>query len=137
MLQVLLVHFGGPYWAGKDVGAWSIPKGEYSDMEEPLDAARREFHEETGVSVMPPFLPLGSVKQTGGKIVTIWAVGGDCDPSTIVSNTFVMEWPRKSGKFQEFPEVDQARWFSLPAARAQILPSQRPFLDALAEQIAI
>ena len=130
-LQVFLVHPGGPYWARKNLGAWSIPKGEYEVGEEPLQAAKREFHEETGLVAEGTFQFLGEVKQTGGKIVTAWAIAGDADADALRSNNFQMEWPPRSGKTKEFPEVDQARWFSILEARKHILPGQLPLLNAL------
>jgi predicted NUDIX family NTP pyrophosphohydrolase len=130
-LEVLLVHPGGPYWVDKDAGAWSIPKGEYSEGEDALAAAKREFAEETGVKVEGEFLPLGDVKQAGGKIVQAWALEGDLDPSLIRSNTFTLEWPPRSGSVREFPEVDSARWFLIPVARQKLLFGQREFLARL------
>jgi len=132
--EVFLVHPGGPFWARRDEGAWSIPKGEYGEDEEPLAAARREFAEETGLE--PPgdaaaALALRPLRQAGGKWVHAWAVEGDCDPGTIRSNTFTLEWPPRSGREREFPEVDRASWFDLSAARRAILKSQRPLLDEL------
>jgi predicted NUDIX family NTP pyrophosphohydrolase len=132
-LEVLLVHPGGPFWAKKDAGAWSIPKGEYGDGDDPLEAAVRELREETGIELgAVPVLELGSVKQRGGKVVVAWAASGDFDPATLRSNTFSMEWPPRSGRFQDFPEVDRAEWFGLDAARAKLLAAQVPFLDRLA-----
>ena len=128
--SVFLVHPGGPFWHKKDIGAWSIPKGEVSAGEDFLVAAKREFTEETGFTADGEFIPLGEVKQGGGKIVTAWAVEQDCLPN-IQSNTFTMEWPPKSGRMQEFPEVDRAEWFPLEEARRRILPGQVPFLDRL------
>jgi predicted NUDIX family NTP pyrophosphohydrolase len=130
-LEVLLVHPGGPFWAKKDEGAWSIPKGEIADNEEPLAAAQREFAEECGVAPEGDFIPLGSVKQAGGKQVFAWAFRFEFDPATLRSNTFSMEWPPKSGKQREFPEVDRAEWFTLDAARVKILKGQAPLLDEL------
>jgi predicted NUDIX family NTP pyrophosphohydrolase len=132
VLEVLLVHPGGPFWARRDAGAWSIPKGEYADDEDPLAAARREFAEELGHP--PPdgtATPLGEVRQKGGKVVVAWAVEGDLDPATTVSNTFELEWPRGSGRLREFPEVDRAEWFTLEEAAVRILEGQRPLLEAL------
>jgi predicted NUDIX family NTP pyrophosphohydrolase len=134
-LEVLLVHPGGPFWKNKDVGAWSIPKGEYVDGEEPLDAAKREFEEETGITPAGEFLPLQQIKQPSGKVVIVWAFDGDCSPAEIRSNTFSMEWPLKSGRQQEFPEVDRADWFTLQEARKFILKGQAGFLDRLATQV--
>jgi len=131
-LEIFLVHPGGPFWARKDDGAWSIPKGEFSDDEEPLAAAIREFREETGQSIQGEFISLEPVTQAGGKRVFAWAVRGDFDPSQLQSNTFSMEWPRGSGRQQQFPEVDRAAWFDLPAAKRKILGGQAPLLDQLA-----
>ena len=134
-LEVLLVHPGGPFFARKDLGAWSIPKGETSEGEDLLDAARREFSEETGFSAEGRAIALGEVRQPGGKIVHAWAVRGDADPARLASNHFELEWPRGSGRSQSFPEVDEARWFDLAEARRRILPAQAAFLDRLlAEQ---
>ncbi len=130
--EVLLVHPGGPFWARRDEGAWSIPKGEYVDGEDPLAAARREFFEELGRAAPDgPAVPLGEVRQKGGKRVLAWAVEGDLDPATVVSNSFAVEWPRGSGRLRNYPEVDRAEWFGLEEARRRILESQRPLLDAL------
>jgi predicted NUDIX family NTP pyrophosphohydrolase len=129
--EVLLVHPGGPFWAKKDDGAWSIPKGEFTGGEDPLAAARREFVEELGAAVDGEFISLGAVKQSGGKVVHAWAVRSDFDPVQLKSNTFSMEWPPRSGKQQVFPEVDRAEWFGLEAARAKILKGQAEFLDRL------
>jgi predicted NUDIX family NTP pyrophosphohydrolase len=131
IIQVLLVHPGGPFWSKKDAGAWSIPKGEFASNEDPLIAAQREFEEETGFSVTGNFVALAPIKQAGGKIVHAWAVEGDCDASQVWSNTFQMEWPPHSGKQQEFPEVDRAEWFDLPTAHTKILKSQMDILDEL------
>ena len=135
-LEVFLVHPGGPFWAKKDAGASSIPKGEYSDDEDALAAAKREFEEETGVSVEGTFFPLGEVKQAGGKIVKAWALEQDLDPALIRSNTFEIEWPPRSGKMREFPEVDAANWFSISAAETKLLKAQLAFLSRLAERLA-
>jgi predicted NUDIX family NTP pyrophosphohydrolase len=133
-IEVLLVHPGGPFWARRDAGVWSIPKGEYSDGEDPLDAARREFAEELG-SRAPDGDPadLGEIRQKSGKVVHGWALAGDLDPVTIQSNTFTLEWPPRSGRMTEFPEVDRAEWFGLDRAREKINPAQAAFLDRLAE----
>ncbi len=131
--EVFLVHPGGPFWAKKDLGAWSIAKGEYAEGEPPLEAARREFHEETGFVAVGDFLDLGTIKQAGGKLVSAWAFAGDCDPAKLVSNHFQIEWPPRSGRLMEIPEVDRGAWFSLAAARERILKSQIPFLDRLAQ----
>lgn len=131
-LEVFLVHPGGPFWKNKDLGAWSIPKGEYDTGEDPQAAARREFEEETGYPLPAgALLPLTQLRQPSGKIVTAWALEGDCSPD-IKSNLFSMEWPPNSGKTQQFPEVDKAGWFSLTDARAKMLPGQLGFLDQLA-----
>ena len=130
-LGVLLVHPGGPFWAKKDLGAWSIPKGEYSDAEEALAVAVREFEEETGLRPQGDFQPLGELVQPGRKIVTAWAVEGDFDIATLKSNMFELEWPPKSGRKASFPEVDRAEWFSLDEARRRILPGQQEFLARL------
>ena len=130
-MEVLLVHPGGPFWKTKDDGAWSIPKGEFAEGEDPLAAAKREFHEETGLAIDGEFRPLTPVKQKSGKRVHAWAVEADVDASAVRSNTFALEWPPKSGRMQEFPEIDRAAWFPLPLAREKILASQRPFLDRL------
>jgi|SRR3954471_4119755 len=127
-LEVLLVHPGGPFWAKKDLGAWSIPKGEYSESEDPLKVATREFEEETGAALRGELRPLGELTQPGRKIVTAFAVEGDFDPATLKSNTFELEWPPKSGRKATFPEVDCAQWFSLEMARAKILSGQREFI---------
>jgi predicted NUDIX family NTP pyrophosphohydrolase len=134
-LEVLLVHPGGPFFARKDDGAWGIPKGVYEDDEAPLAAARREFAEELG-SPSPdgPALDLGEIRQKNGKRVTAWALEGDLDADVITSNTFTIEWPPRSGRHQEFPEIDRAGWFTLDAARVKILAAQAPLLDRLAEQ---
>ncbi len=135
--EVLLVHPGGPFWARRDDGAWSIPKGEHDDGEEPLAAALREFAEELGVA--PPAgeaRALGEVRQKSGKVVAAWALAGDLDPERIVSNTFELEWPPRSGRRREFPEVDRAGWFGLEQARVKLLAAQHPLLDRLAELLA-
>ena len=130
-IEVLLVHPGGPFWASKDEGAWSIPKGLYDEGEDPLAAARREFAEETGAPVKGEALSLGSFRQPSGKIVAVWAVEGDFDPANLVSNTFSMEWPPRSGRVGTFPEVDRAAWFTPEDAARKILEGQRPVLEAL------
>jgi predicted NUDIX family NTP pyrophosphohydrolase len=132
-VEVFLVHPGGPFWARKDEGAWSIPKGEYAPGEDPLETARREFQEETGFQASGEFIPLTSLKQPSGKVISAWALEGDCDAASIRSNTFSMEWPPRSGKQQEFPEVDRAGWFTIPAAKEKILKGQAPFLEELKE----
>jgi predicted NUDIX family NTP pyrophosphohydrolase len=129
--EVFLVHPGGPFWARKDDGAWSIPKGEIEPGEEPLARAQREFAEETGFAVAGEFRALAPVRQAGGKIVYAWAVEGDADAAAIRSNRFSMEWPPRSGRSQEFPEVDRAAWFDLKTARQKLNPGQRALVDAL------
>ena len=128
---MFLVHPGGPYWKGKDEGAWSIPKGEFTEGEEALAAAIREFEEETGQKLRGDFIALRPIKQKAGKLVYGWAVEGDVDAANIVSNTFRQEWPYKSGKWQTFPEVDKASWFGLDEARKKINPAQAAFIDEL------
>jgi predicted NUDIX family NTP pyrophosphohydrolase len=130
-LELFLVHPGGPFWARKDEGAWSIPKGEYSDDEDPLKAATREFEEETGFEAAGEMLELTAIKQQGGKIVRAWAVEGDCDATSIKSNTFSMEWPPRSGKSQEFPEIDKAEWFDVKGAKEKILKGQVGLIEEL------
>lgn len=130
-----MVHPGGPFWAGKDAGAWTVPKGEYLDGEEALDAARREFHEETGFDAVGDFVELGTIKQNSGKLVSAWAFEGDCDPKKLISNSCIVEWPPRTGRMIEVPEVDRGAWFSLAAARTAILKSQQPLLDALARKL--
>jgi Predicted NTP pyrophosphohydrolase len=134
--EVFLVHPGGPFWAKKDLGTWTIPKGEYGDGEDPLAAARREFEEETGFSASGNFIDLGTIKQSGGKLVRVWAFEGDCDPAALLSNRFQMEWPPRSGRLAEFPEVDRGGWFSLAEARERILASQQPILNLLSDRLA-
>jgi predicted NUDIX family NTP pyrophosphohydrolase len=129
--QVFLVHPGGPYWKAKDTGAWSIPKGEFGPGEDPLVVAKREFTEETGFPIDGTFVPLNTVRQPGGKTVHAWAVEGDCDPAAIRSNTFSMEWPPRSGRQREFPEVDRAGWFGLEEAGKRITKGQRGLLEQL------
>jgi predicted NUDIX family NTP pyrophosphohydrolase len=131
VLEVLLVHPGGPFWAKKDLGSWSIPKGEFTSGEDALRAAQREFEEETGFAAAGPFTPLAPIKQPSGKIVHAWAVEGDCDPAAIRCNTFSMEWPPRSGKQKEFPEVDRAGWFPIEASKEKILKGQVGFLEEL------
>jgi predicted NUDIX family NTP pyrophosphohydrolase len=128
-LEVFLIHPGGPYWAKKDKGAWAIPKGEYDKNEDALAAAQREFTEETGFAASGAFLDLGSIRQTGGKIVRAWAFEGDCDPGDLVSNRCEIEWPPRSGRRLEIPEVDQGRWFKLDQAREYIRQDQEELLD--------
>lgn len=134
--EVLLGHFGGPYWRGRDEGAWAIPKGLIEPGEDAEQAARREFAEELGVVVDAPLAPLGRIRQKGGKSVEAFACEGDLDPERIASNSFTLEWPPTSGRFADFPEIDRAAWFGLAAARAKILASQRPLLDLLEQALA-
>jgi len=135
--EVLLVHPGGPFYRTRDAGAWSIPKGEVTAGEDPLAAARREVAEETGFAAAPPWLPLDPVRQAGGKTVLAWAVAGDLDAAAVVSNTFSMEWPPRSGRMQTFPEVDRAAWFPLPDARRKILAGQVPLLEQLEKHLGL
>ncbi len=130
-LEVFLVHPGGPYWAKKDDGAWSIPKGEFTVGDDPLATAKREFQEETGSEVNGEFRVLSPLKQPSGKVVHAWAVEGNVDASSIKSNTFSVEWPPRSGVKQEFPEVDRGEWFTTPRAKKKLLPGQLGFLDEL------
>lgn len=130
-LEIFLVHPGGPFWTKKDAGAWSLPKGEIGEGEDPFQAAKREFTEETGFSVDGEFHELDPVRQSGGKIVHAWAIEGDYDPSQIRSNLFSLEWPPKSGRTQQFPEIDRAAWFKIAEARQRILASQLKFIDQL------
>ena len=131
-VEVLLGHMGGPFWARKDTGAWTIPKGEYESDDDAFTAACREFEEEVGIPVpASEFVDLGTVRQSGGKVVHIWAAEGDLDAATAVSNTFEIEWPPKSGEMQTFPELDRLQWFDLDAARPKIVTAQREFLDRL------
>jgi len=129
------VHPGGPYWAKKGGGAWGIPKGEYDKDEAPLDAAKREFTEETGFTATGPFVELGAIEQKSGKIVTAWAVEGDCDPAQLVSNKCSLEWPPKSGKFVEIPEIDRGQWFGMTEARETIRKAQEPLLERLQDAL--
>ena len=135
-IEVLLVHPGGPYWKDRDEGAWSIPKGEFLPGEDGIGAARREFFEETGTMVEGELHALKPIRQPGGKTVHAWAVEGDLDPATIVSNTFEIEWPPRSGRLQSFPEIDRGAWFTLPEARCKILRGQSPLLEELAQMFA-
>lgn len=134
VLEFLLVHPGGPFWARKDEAAWSIPKGLVGENEDELAAARREAEEELGVAIDGDFRPVGSYKQPGGKIVIAWSVEADVDTEAVRSNTFTMEWPPKSGTMKEFPEVDKADWFSLPEAGFKIHKGQRAILDDFLER---
>ena len=129
--EVLLVHPGGPFWAKKDLGAWSLPKGEYSEGDDPEEAARREFLEELGVEPPSSFVDLGTVRQRNGKEVRAFLAVGDLDVTTVVSNTFTMEWPPRSARMAEFPEVDRAEWFDVVTAREKLNPAQAAFLDRL------
>ena len=129
--EVFLIHPGGPYWKAKDLASWSIPKGEFEDPEDPLDAARREFKEETGFDAKGPFHALRTIKQSNHKAVHAWAAEGDYDATKIQSNLFPLEWPPNSGKFQEFPEADRAEWFSIDEARKKVFKGQVPLLDEL------
>jgi predicted NUDIX family NTP pyrophosphohydrolase len=131
VLEVFLVHPGGPFWAKKDLASWTLPKGEYLEDEDPLDAARREFQEETSFVATAPFVELGQIRQASGKIVIAWAMEGDCDPARLVSNTCSVEWPPRSGQQLEIPEVDRGAWFSIEQARKRIFTAQIPFLDRL------
>ena len=134
-LQVLLAHPGGPFWSRRDEGAWTIPKGEYDDTEEPLAAARREFNEETGFTPDPPFAPLGEIRLKSGKRITAWACTGECDPAGLCSNTFEMEWPPRSGRLQSYPEIDRIEWFGLDEARRRINAAQAALLDRLSDAL--
>jgi len=136
VLHVLLAHPGGPFWRGRDAGAWSIPKGEYAQGQDPLDAARREFREELGIDAPVALTPLGEITQKGGKHVAAFAAEGDFDIHQLHSNTFEIEWPPRSGRRQSFPEVDRVAWFALDEAREKILPAQMPLLMRLADQVA-
>lgn len=136
-LEVLLVHPGGPYWAKKDVGSWSIPKGEYNPEEAACDAALREFEEETGIRPSGEPLPLGEERQCSGKRVSAFALEGDLDTDDIRSDSFEIEWPPRSGQMRSFPEVDRAQWFAIDIAKKKILAGQAPFLDRLLEKLGI
>lgn len=135
VLEILLVHPGGPLWSRKDLGAWSIPKGEFETDEDAFCAAKREFAEETGVDIEGEFIPLTPVRQSAVKIVYAWAVEGDLDASSIHSNTFTMQWPLKSGRYQEFPEVDRGEWFTVAQARKKMVAGQLPLLDELVDYL--
>ena len=130
-IEVLLAHPGGPLWARKDLGAWTLPKGQFTDGELPLDAARREFEEEMGSAPPGEIQPLGTLKQPSGKVIHAWAAESDFDVSRVTSNRFELEWPPRSGRVSEFPEVDRAQWFSLEEARVKIIKGQQPFLERL------
>lgn len=131
VLELLLCHMGGPFWKKKDCGAWTIPKGEYEEGENPFDAAKREFLEETGFTPEGTFIKLTPLKQTGGKLISAWAFEGDCDLSKITSNTFEIEWPPHSGRISIFPEIDRAEWFPIILAREKILKGQIGFIEEL------
>jgi predicted NUDIX family NTP pyrophosphohydrolase len=134
--EVLLGHMGGPFWAKKDDGGWSIPKGEHGPDEDPLAVARREFEEELGSSVpTQELVPLGALRVTSGKVLTVWAAEGDLDAAAAQSNTFTVEWPPRSGRLQEFPEIDRAAWFGLEEARSKLAKGQVPFLDRLRDDV--
>jgi|SRR5215475_7766893 len=135
-VEVLLVHLGGPYWTKKDAGAWFIPKGEINPGEEELAAAQREFEEETGLKPIAPYLSLGSVKHKSGKKVSAWAFEGDCDPAAVRSNKFQMEWPPRSGKTQEFPEIDRAAFYTIEAAHEKMHPTEFEFLGRLTKLLS-
>ena len=135
-LEVLLVHPGGPFWAKKDEGAWSIPKGLVDEGEDPLAVARREFAEETGIRLEGPFLPLGSIRQKAGKTVHAWACEGDADPARVTSNVMTTEWPKGSGRRLTFPEVDRCDWFDPPTARVKLNPAQAELIDRLEAAIS-
>ena len=137
-VQVLIAHMGGPFWARKDEGAWSVPKGEYADAEEPLAAALREWTEELGVALPVPvesLVAIGEVRQSSGKVLTVWAARGDLDPAVVVPGTFTMQWPPRSGRMAEFPEVDRVEWCSLDVARPRLVAGQRVLLDRLRERV--
>lgn len=134
-IELFLVHPGGPFWQKKDIGAWTIPKGEFTDKEDALAAAKREFEEETGMTLSGDFIELSPVKQKAGKLIYAWAVKGDIDASSISSNSFSLEWPPKSGKWKEFPEVDRAEWFKEDKAKEKINPAQGSFIDELLQKL--
>jgi predicted NUDIX family NTP pyrophosphohydrolase len=136
-LEVFLVHPGGPHFAKKDLGIWTVPKGEYLEGELPLDAAKREFHEETGFPVSEPFLYLDSITQKGGKIVTAWAFEGNCDPAKMISNLCEVEWPPRSGRIIEIPEADRGAWFTIDEAKEHIKETQIPLLDRLSAALKL
>ena len=133
-IELMLIHPGGPFWANKDAGSWSIPKGLYQDGEEAPVAAKREFAEETGLVPVGPFIELGAFRQPSGKVISVWAVENDFDLVAFRSNMFSMEWPPKSGRMQEFPEADRAQWFRVDQARHKITKGQIPIVDALAQR---
>ncbi len=136
IVEVFIAHMGGPFWSKKDAGAWSILKGKCLEGEEPLAAARREFEEETGrLAPDGPLIPLGEVRQSSGKVVAAWAVAGDFDPDTLVSNTFTLEWPPRSGRLQEYPEIDRAAWFDPDTAMQKLVRAQARFVELLVERL--
>jgi predicted NUDIX family NTP pyrophosphohydrolase len=136
-IEVLLAHQGGPYWVKKDLGHWTIPKGEVEPGEELVDVARREFTEETGHQLPDvPLIPLGDIRQKSGKLVVGWGAEGDLDPSTAFSNTYTMEWPPGTGRMQAFPEIDRVEWFAVEEARRRLKAAQVPFIDRLLEAVA-
>lgn len=135
-VEVLLGHMGGPFWARRDAGGWSIPKGEYEPDEQPEAAARREFHEELGLPVPAgKLIDLGDVRLSSGKVVTVWAIEGDVNPADLVPGTFDLEWPKGSGRIEQFPEIDRVAWLDVDAARDRIVAGQQPFLDRLLEHL--
>ena len=134
-LEVLLAHPGGPFWTRRDEGAWTLPKGEYEAGEDPLVTAQREFEEETGFAVHPPFLPLGEVVQKAGKRIRVWAFAGDAEPARLQSNTFELEWPPRSGRVKQFPEIDRVEWLGIGQARLKMNPAQAVLIDRLAEAL--
>lgn len=134
-LEIFLAHPGGPFWANRDAGAWTIPKGAVNEGEDLLDGARREFREETGIDASPPFLSLGSIRQKAGKVVHAWAWEGDADPDRIVSNLTRSEWPRSSGRWLTYPEIDRCAWYDPAAARGKINPAQAAFIDRLEAEL--
>ncbi|HEX2545097.1 MAG TPA: NUDIX domain-containing protein [Ramlibacter sp.] len=136
-VQVLLAHPGGPFWSRRDLASWTLPKGEIAPDEEPLAAAQREFHEETGFESHPPYLPLGELKQKSGKRISAWAFEGDADPALLVSNRFEMEWPPRSGRTQSFPEIDRVAWFTPEEARVKLIAGQVPFVEALLQLLRV
>jgi len=136
-LEVFLVHPGGPYWTKRDLGAWSLPKGEVCEGEDRLDAAKREFEEETGCAIDGEFRSLTPLKQPSGKVIHAWAIEGDCNPAELRSSLFSIKWPPKSGRMQEFPEVDRAAWFDVPEARRRVIAGQVGFIDQLASLLGV
>jgi predicted NUDIX family NTP pyrophosphohydrolase len=136
-LEVLLAHPGGPFWSRRDAASWTLPKGEIDEGEDPLAAAIREFTEETGFDPSPPFLPLGELRQKSGKRISAWAFAGEADPAQLHSNLFEMEWPPRSGRLQQFPEVDRVQWFGIAAAAHKLITGQAPFLAALEQHLAL